>query len=84
MTAKSVGRETASAAAGPWACGRGVRVLGVMHVFTASMLTILRFISLIVALAAGSARVTGLDASKHIFIYMMQYDSLSPWSMKYV
>ena len=33
------------------------------QVFTASMLTVLRHISLTVALAAGSARVTGLDAS---------------------
>ena len=37
------------------------------QVFTASILTVLRLISLTVAFAAGSARATGLDAST-IFI----------------
>ena len=60
MTTKSVGKDTA--AAGPWAFGRGVGGNG-SQVFTASMLTVLRLLSSTVALAAGSARVTDLDAS---------------------
>ena len=39
------------------------------QVFAVSMLIILRFINLTVALAAGSARVTGLGANAYIILY---------------
>ena len=43
------------------------------QVFTASMLTALRFISLTVALAAGSVRETGLGSSFNIMVLQNAY-----------
>ena len=57
---RSVGEDIATA--GSRASGRGGASNG-SQVYTASMLTVLQLISLTVALAAGSARVTGRGAS---------------------
>ena len=58
MATKSVGRGHGLATA-----GRGVVAGNGSQVFTTSMLTVLRLNSLTVALAAGSARVTGFGSS---------------------
>ena len=49
--------------------------------FTAPMLTVLRLINLTVALAAGSARVTGLDASTvcDLLIWILEESSFRPY-----
>ena len=62
LTAKSVarGRPCCCRATGLWPLGGNGS-----QVFPASMLTVLRRISLTVALAAGSARAAGLDANNN-------------------
>ena len=68
LTAKAVGRGRDCYC---WAMG--LRRRGAdngSQVFTSSMLTALRLISLTVAFAAGSARASGLDASSYIIAYI--------------